>query len=189
MRASVVKGNVEALERFGPEVAAQIRGFVRPGILEDIANASRIAWLPLEHDIALTTAVDRIVGRRKLLDWARSSISQAVDSPLLRPVFQAAFRLFGMSPGALLRVAPSAWQAVYRDVGKVRHRGGPESAYIEIVELAEALVADRCYLEAMGESFASVFDAVRAPGTVEIDDFDAKERRIVYLARWGSAVK
>ncbi len=182
-------GNVADLEQFGPETSERIRQNLPAGVLRDIENARRLAWLPLEHDLRLSSAVSGVVGRQRHHDWARSSMGRSLQSPLLQPLWQGAFRLFGMSPGALFRAVPSGWQAVYRDVGSPSLLAEPDQARLTITEITDALVASPAYLEALCGTFAALLDTARTPGVVEVVDFDPKARRIEYVARWGKALR
>ncbi len=189
MRASVIQGNLLDLERLGPLVLQEIRGQLDLRVVQSIERAGRIAWLPLQHDLDLAAAVDKVVGRNERVEWARTSMLRSLRTPLLEPLWRAAFRVFGMSPGALFRAVPPGWGAVYRNVGSVEHVSRPCAAKLIISQLPEVLLADLGYLEGMCGTFTALLEIAGVPGTVEVAHIDARQRTIEYSARWGDALE
>ena len=184
----MIQGNLASLDALGPEVVEKVRGAVDPGVLEAITRASRIAWLPLLHDIELTNAAGEVLGQQGRFDWARESMLVSLRTPLLEPIWRAAFRVFGMSPGALFRAVPSGWKAVYRNVGSVTHRALPSAAELVVRDLPEELVGETGYLDAMCGTFTALLDIAEVPGVVEVTRRDARRRTVEYQVRWGQAL-
>jgi len=189
MRASVIQGNLVDLERLGPRVEDEIHRVLDVRIVRSIERAGRIAWLPLQHDLDLAAAVDKVVGRSERVEWARTSMLRSLRTPLLEPLWRAAFRVFGMSPGALFRAIPPGWSAVYRNVGSVKHISRPCAAKLILSQLPEVLFADLGYLEGMCGTFTALLEIASVPGTVEVARIDARRRTIEYAARWGDALE
>lgn len=189
MRASVIQGNLVDLERLGPLVVQQVRDQLDPGVVLSIERASRIAWLPLQHDLALSAAVEQVVGRGEHVEWARTSMLRSLRTPLLEPLWRAAFRVFGMSPGALFRAVPSGWGPVYRNVGSVEHISRRSAATLVVSDLPDVLLADLSYLEGMCGTFTALLKIANVPGTVELSDIRPRQQTIEYAARWGEALE
>ncbi len=189
MRASVIQGNLADLERLGPLVVEEVRSQLDVRVVESIERAGRIAWLPLQHDLELAAAVESVIGRSERVQWARTSMLRSLRTPLLEPLWRAAFRVFGMSPGALFRAVPSGWAAVYRNVGSVEHISRPCAAKLIISQLPEVLMADLGYLEGMCGTFIALLEIATVPGIVEVANIDARQRAIEYAVRWGDALK
>jgi hypothetical protein len=59
MRAAHLKANLEQLEMLGPERHARVLAALDPEIVGVIERATRLAWLPVEYDVALKS------GRRR----------------------------------------------------------------------------------------------------------------------------
>ncbi len=188
MRASVIQGNLADLQRLGPKVVDEVHGQLDLRVVQSIERAGRISWLPLQLDLELAAAVDNVVGRSERVEWARTSMLRSLRTPLLEPLWRAAFRVFGMSPGALYRAVPPGWGAVYRNVGSVAHTSRPCAAKLVISRLPEVLLADLGYLEGMCGTFTALLEIANVPGTVEVVHVDARRRSIEYAARWGDAL-
>ena len=189
MRASVIQGNLADLGRLGPLVVEEVRNTLDARVIESIERAGRIAWLPLQHDLDLAAAVDKVVGRSERVQWARTSMLRSLRTPLLEPLWRAAFRVFGMSPGALFRAVPPGWAAVYRNVGSVEHVPRPCAAKLIVSRLPEVLLADLGYLEGLCGTFTALLDLASVAGTVEVAHIRARQRTIEYSARWGEALE
>ncbi len=184
MRASVIQGNLSDLRRLPDDLASEVRAAISPGVIEDVESANRIAWLPLEHDLEISDAVERVAGSVRRREWARSSMLLSMRGPLLEPMWRAALRVFGVSPGALFHVVPTGWAAVYRDVGTVKHRPSTDSAYITISDLTDVLVHNEPYLQGICGTFQALLDASRVPGSVKVESFDKRRSVVTYKASW-----
>ncbi len=189
MRASVIHGNLAAVERLGPEASGEIRDGVEPRVLEAIEQANKSAWLPLEHDVELSRNVQRVIGPQRRVDWARASMLLALRTSLLEPLWKAAFRVFGVSPGALFRAVPPGWKAVYRNVGGAEHQSKPSAAVLVFSGVPDVLLDNEDYLRGMCGTFSALLDIAEASGTVEILNIDSRARLVEYEARWGPALE
>lgn len=186
MRASVIQGNLSDLRRLPDGLESQVRAAISKGVIDDVESATRIAWLPLEHDLEISDAVERVAGTVRRREWARTSMLLSMRGPLLEPMWRAALRVFGVSPGALFRVVPTGWAAVYRDVGRVTHEPGTDTAYITVSELPDVLVHNEAYLHGICGTFQALLDASRVPGTVEMESFDKRRSTVKYKANWST---
>lgn len=184
MRASVIQSSLADLDRLGADAAAEIRDGLNPRILEALERANRVAWLPLAHDIDLSSNVARVVGQSRRIEWSRTSTFRSLRTPLLEPLWRAALRVFGVSPGALFRAVPSGWKAVYRNVGVVAHTARPDTARLLISNVPNVLLDAHSYLEGMCGAFSALLDLAETPGTVELREIDTRRRTVEYEARW-----
>lgn len=185
MRASVIQGNLADLDRLGAETVEEIRSGMSPRVLEAVERASRVAWLPLAHDLELSANAARVIGQVRRVEWSRTSMLRSLRTPLLEPLWKAAFRVFGISPGALFHAVPSGWKAVYRNVGTVAHVARPGTARLAVSDVPDILLDARGYLEGMCGTFSALLDIAETPGTVELVDVDPRRHRVEYEARWG----
>lgn len=188
MRASVIQGNLADLDRLGAETVQEIRDGISPRVLDAIERASRLAWLPLAHDIELSSNVARVIGQTRRVEWSRTSMVRSLRTPLLEPLWRAAFRVFGMSPGALFHAVPSGWKAVYRNVGTVVHTARPGTARLQISDVPDVLLDARNYLDGMCGTFTALLDIAETPGTVELRQLDTRRHHVEYEARWGQGL-
>src|SRR5690606_28152466 len=124
MRASHVKQNVASLGDLGPATAERIRTDV-PDVVRRASESVGVAWLPVELDVRLTCAVDRIAGRERMREWSRSSIVRATQGPLLRPIV-AAIKRIGLTPHSALGHVQRGWGLVYRGCGELSYERAGE---------------------------------------------------------------
>lgn len=107
---------VESDPRVGPSVLAG----VSPEHLAAIRTAGRLSWVPAVALISLHKSYAQHAGEGAFVDlWRRQTI-ESVDTPLFGPLFQSAIRLFGVNPGALVRLLGQTWGVSTRGVGEVR---------------------------------------------------------------------
>jgi hypothetical protein len=115
VKASLFRGNIDALTVLGPMQAEAERRLA--SIIDGTRQASRADWLPMAWDYELTRVVNDIGGRDAVIALNKRSILAASDGPFLRPVVQGAFRLFGVTPRAILKILSSAWDSGTKDAG------------------------------------------------------------------------
>lgn len=188
MRASFMQSNVAELGQLGNDAEARVRDAVGEEALEIVSNAARTAWLPLQHNVDLVRHVTAVVGERRRDDWFRSSMHRSLRTPLLEPLRKAAFRVFGVSPGALFRAMPSGWNAVYRNVGSVKHRAMPNAASVTLSALPALLFEAPGYIEGLCGTFGALLDVAETAGTVELISLSKRRRSAAFEIRWGRAL-
>lgn len=184
IRAGVLQGNLVAFGSLGRTAQVEILGAVDPQILAAIKRASRIAWLPIHYDLHLTDIVVAAVGEAGLNEWARAAMLQSLETPLLQPLARAAFRLFGVSPGALLRAVPSGWKATFRNMGTVVYTSRTNAGQLRITGVPEPLMEDLTYMNAMCGNFMALLDVAGVDGSANVTHVDERERSITYVVDW-----
>jgi hypothetical protein len=185
MRASHIQSNLASVEILGAGEAHRVRHALGDSRVATIEQAGRMEWLPLEIDVALTDAVGEVVGMDGVRRWARTSIQQSLDGPLLGPLRDGAVRLFGLAPAKILKWAPRAWSHVYKNAGTLRFLE-PEDAEAR-VELHHRdpppdFRDSKAVLESVAASFAAIFDLCHVTGEAEIASVD--KTRVVFQLRW-----
>jgi hypothetical protein len=167
MRASYIKDNVAALALLG-DAAARIEARV-PDVIATVAAASKLEWMPLQLDIALTAAVFAESGRDGVRAWSRRALLQSLQGPLLKPILDGAVTLFGLSPPALLKRSPLIWKQIYRDCGLL-HIEEPERHVVNVVIAGvPTLISDDVgYLEGTAGAFEAVLELTHVKGHVDV---------------------
>lgn len=115
IKASYFQANLAALAVVGPR-----RGEVE-ALLKDEIDAARMAsradWLPMAFDQKLSRVVEELCGRDAVIAANRVAFLAAADGPLMRPIVQGAFRVFGVTPKGIIRMVHTGWDAGARDAG------------------------------------------------------------------------
>lgn len=181
IRASHLKANLQALRDLGPELAGRVRDEVRE-VIQAVEQSVGVAWLPIELDVELTEAVDRIAGRERMREWSRTSMAKLTEEPLLRPILSTLKRL-GLTPHTALKYVPYGWGLAYRAAGGIeyQHLGGREAALVN-TGAPPAVLASPSYVHGSAAAYEGIILIAggRAPAVqVEVEGTDAR-----YLCLW-----
>ncbi len=185
VRASLVFDNVRTIEALGRETFEQIRAAVPAEVHAAMADATRVAWLPVEIDVAWTEATERVVGRDAMCACMRDGLLRAADGPLLSPVRRSVQAVFGITPAAYLRRAPLVYSIIYRNAGAAEIELGDEGdALIRLVGLPDVIWQSAPYVAGIaGALEAALMLGGASDGRVEMRVIEA-EREVHFLCRW-----
>lgn len=163
IKASYFQGNIDALSVLGPR-EAEARERLR-SIIDGARAASRADWLPMAWDYELTRVAHSLGGRDAVIELNRRSLLAAVEGPFLRPVVQGAFRLFGVSPQAVLKVVRNAWGAGTKDAGVMTATTTDTGGVVTLAEV----VAESIWYEGLIGVLAGVFEITSHTGTSSLE--------------------
>lgn len=183
VRAALLQEILLALPAVGQERAARVLAAVRPATLDQIAHATRVDWLPAELHVELARAGLAALGEGGLKAWGRAAFGRSVRSSLLRPILEGAVRIFGLSPGAVLRAAPAAWLAAYREAGTLEVTPWAEHACRVTLRSLPPALQDRGFQVALAGALEGVFEACDAVGAARLLSTEAGETA-EYEAAW-----
>ena len=167
--AITVQSTFEALQEMEPTLWARVRAELPPESLAAIEDTSRISWIPVEHDVALTRAIFAIAGRERARECFRRMMRQNFETPVLGSLAEGALRLLGGSPERLVRWAPKVWAHLMRDSGEmVVGQAEPALVRLELRDMPPA-VCDRDYLDGIAGAAEAIFDLAHVDGVVELE--------------------
>lgn len=184
MRAAQLKEDLDALaETLGADQARRILATVPAATMAAIQSATRVDWLPIRADLELVEAIDAGSGRDGTRRWGRAALRRSMDRPLLKPLLDAAVRLFGLSPAGVFRMAPQGWKATFRGCGDVVVASSePGRVRLELRGAPSAL-RHEAFLASIAGSFEAIFDLTKAPdGRVAVELRDASDP--AFVATW-----
>ena len=176
VKASLFQGNIDALSVLGPKRAEAERRLA--AIIEGTRQASRADWLPMAWDFELTRVVNDVGGRDAVIALNKRSILAASDGPFLRPVVQGAFRLFGVSPRAILKILSSAWASGTKDAGLMSVVATDSGAVISHTDI----VAELIWHETFVGLIAGVYEITGHTGTTTVELEPPSSAR--YICTW-----
>lgn len=180
--AAMIQSTLEQLEAMDPELSRRVRDALPPETTAAIRSASRISWVDIEHDLALTHAVFAEAGRERAREIMRRMLVANFRAPVLRPLIDGALRLLGRSPDRLLRWAPKVWGHVMRDAGDVVFEAAaPGSGRLRFSDLPP-LVADPVYLDGVGAAATALFEVAGTEGIGELEGPDERGRAAIVLS-------
>lgn len=179
MRASHMKSNLQALRDLGPDNERRVRELVSPATLATIDDNPRTSWLPVELDVELTDAIDQVMGREGTRRWSKEALLKSMEGPLLRPIIDAALRLFGVTPASVFGFLPRAWGAVYRDCGTIELGDVAESSlHVLYRGVPDAMAAD-AYLDGIAGALEAVLELCKKSGRVTVEPVQGGQTRFV----------
>lgn len=115
VRVSAALDMFELLEDFEPGSRARVWARIPEPTRNFIESASRVGWIPFEHDPYLPEAILAEFGRERSRELFRRAIPSLVANPLLEPLVAGMLRILGERRFRLLRVIPKGWSLVFRD--------------------------------------------------------------------------
>jgi hypothetical protein len=174
IRAGFLQSNYAALDGLGQGTVESVRDRLGIARVHAITDASRIAWLPVELDVALAEAVEAERGLAGLRWWLREGVERSENLPLLAPFLSGARAILGLGTAhGVLRRTPQMWSVMYRDCGIASYeRASDHEARVSLRELPAAVVSSAAWREQVGgglEVAVSRMSGVRATVAAELD--------------------
>jgi len=118
IRVAQLQENLAALTVLGEEVVQRVLADVPAEVMARIREGTRVAWLPVvEVNEPLLRAIRAHAGDEGLRDFSRAAALRSATSRLFGPIVEPLVRMFGLKPGVLLRVPPTAYRATFRGMG------------------------------------------------------------------------
>lgn len=169
----------------------QQRVFARApaSVIALIESTPRLGWVPLEQSMQLSDAVHQTLGDPGFRHFFATLSERMLTYPLLQSFFDGAARLFGLTPQALLKWSPYAWEQAFRDCGKlvyVPHRESVSNGRVEMVleEFPPALLRSGTFPESLAGTFDMYLRRVSKQGRVDIREVLLEKGRVVFDVSW-----
>jgi hypothetical protein len=175
MRSHHLQSNLAEVDRLGEERAARVRTIVGAQRIATI-EAPPSDWLPIEIDIALTEAVQEVLGPGGVRSWSREALSTSLDKPFMRPLL-GALRVFGVTPAGYTKLGPRGWGAIYRDCGTLEREVLDEHhILLRHVDVPPAMLESLPYNEGIAGAFEVIFPLCRVVGEVALERTSSEVR-------------
>lgn len=183
IRAGYLKANLSAVSGFGAPVESAVRAAL-PDIVEAVRRAEHADWLPFELNVRLVRELSKVAGPSGVRDWHRRAVFDAIQGPLLRPLWSAVVKLFGLTPAITLRRAPLGWELVYRDCGLLTVVPvGATEMQLRVEGACRAMLDNKELVEWLCGGLEAAADLGGARGTVHAH-IDRDARRVVFDVHW-----
>ena len=182
VRAAHLKALAAALRALGAPAAGRVRANTA-AVLERIAAAGRLDWMPAADLVELCVAAEAEVGAAALERWGSSAFDATVRSPLARAFYEAALALERWNPAVVLSYLVQAWPLLYRGCGELV-LASTEPGCVRLVHVAVPPLLRRD---------ATVLPLVCAIGSIPAHcrreggataEWDEGSDRFVYVVRW-----
>lgn len=157
-----------------------------PETVAEIRDAARMAWIQLPTQLALVQATRTVLGSDAAYEnFCAKQLGKSVAIPLVRPIFQAALRLFGAQPSAVLGLFSRTWSMLTVNVATITIPKvvDSEGTVIRVAGIPKIKHADALVVGFAG-TFRGILELFDRPGSVELVDFDPSTGDAAYLMRW-----
>jgi hypothetical protein len=168
------------LDRSRPSLAAKVRRELDPAVLDRIEHGPRLAWLPLTDDVQFLGAIHRQLGRDGCVQLWREYLRTLVETPLLKGLFEAAVRTFGLNVATGVKAVPKVMGSSFRDCGELEAiRQDDGSMVLMHTDAPELFFAQPVYLALFEGLYAGLYDLIGRPPALEFDARPATRTIIV----------
>lgn len=195
VRASYLRALLSRCDEFGPPAVA-IRERLGDAHQTSIECAGPLVWLPLDADLALQRAIADVLGAARTQEFLLASLREVWAGSVLQPIVQTAVGLFGLHPGSLAKLAPTAWGLLYRDCGvwsvdEVHDADeGRREVDMHLRDLPQACVDESAWLSAVVTVLHALLvlcDRGReGDGTVAMTERDIESRNARFRLAWNA---
>jgi len=119
VRARGVQAAIKWADSFGDE-PGRVSALIDPRVHEHIMSATPTSWIPVELDRFLSQAIVDAHGETGAASCWRQFMGHYARSPALKGFVATSKRLFGLTPGAVVKAVGKGWTHSYRDFAEVR---------------------------------------------------------------------
>lgn len=161
-----------------------IRAQCDPTHVVAITQATRLAWMPLEYGIELSTAVHSVIGAAGLLDLGREAILRSGHRTWLRPFRDAAVSIFGYDPRGIFRFTPRGWNMVFGGCGELTFASPATQQGTLVLSGFPPLVLDPMFLKTIQGSFWATLDFCGVQGEVVLRPVEPSSRTCTFDIAW-----
>jgi hypothetical protein len=188
MRASQLHVALSLIDALTPSVSRQIRARYKPEYLAELAQATRLSWVPIEMGVELAVAYHAVLGDKAAQEWGRETMLHVIQLPWVRSIRDAAVRIFGLTPHGLYRFAPKMWDAVYRNSGSLVHiQRGSTAATIVLEDIPRTMLSAHGHLITVGGAVSAALDFCKVRGEIWLRPVTSADRRSTYDIVWDQA--
>jgi hypothetical protein len=183
-RARSAQEVLSSLDEHTPGLSERVRARIPAESLAVIDRTAATGWIPVEHDRWIPQATIEELGEVDAVAYLRSFLGGHMRTPLLRAILDGAIRMFGMSPGSIVRMLPRAWSLIFRDQCRVEIEArDAHSARVVLHDVAPEVIEWSAYPISFRAFMLGIIDLVDAEGEVTME-IDVARRRLVYSMRW-----
>jgi hypothetical protein len=185
VRAASVHDVLAYLDKFELGAAERVRAVIPEDVLAVIEATPRLGWIDAEDDVYVPTAIWSVLGDADATEMMTEFLKGHFEIPLLRPLLSATHKLFGLTPINALRLVPSGWRLIYRDVCNVQVQSvDNDSCEIVLENTAELMMRSEGYLASFRAIFIGVIEATGYRGDATVCERNEAQRRVVFRLSW-----
>jgi hypothetical protein len=170
-RISSARTMLAQLDRLFPETGERVRAALPEETLALVRESLSLTWIPAETHHQIADAVYSALGERDYRALWRKVFLDMVQTPLLKPFFEATIRLFGATPAGLARWTAKGYTLATRGLGTLQLAADdPVARRVEIEHIGypPALAVSGAHVAGTAGSFEGYLDVTRKTGSVTV---------------------
>ena len=172
------QGHLDAVNRQDATLAAEI------------AEASRVSWLPIEINMRMVDALMGAYGEKRGMQILVESLHAQFDTPLWNNFIKGGLRLFGQEPIGFGRWIPEACALIFRNCGSWSiELGEPAQMRAIMQEVPQPLIDDERWMRTIGNGMLALFWVCEVDGGARMIECDPHARRATFLLEWKTDVE
>jgi hypothetical protein len=185
MLAGFVQASLEAIEGMDAVLGREVRARLKPETRQLIESTSAIGLVSVALDVELTECFFAVAGANRARAALRENLRQSFDRPILKPILDGTFAVFGRSLAKMIGWAPRIWGLVYRDAGEMVVSEAREGRVrLDLLDIPLVISASPNYLYGSAEIFAGFFDVAGVNGNVRVIGPDLANRSAGFDLSW-----
>ncbi len=189
MLAGFIQSSLEAIEGMDAALGREVRARLKPETCEAIESASAISFISVDLDVELTECFFAVAGPIRARAALRENLRQSFDRPILKPILDGAFAVFGVSIARMIGWAPKVWGLIYRDAGEMVVSEAREGrVQLDLLGIPLVISGSPNYLLGSAETFAGFFDAAGVDGAVRLIGPDLENRSAGFEFSWSRRI-
>jgi len=185
MRAGQLHEALALIDELPPAVARAVRERYNPRYLKEIAQSTRLTWIPIEYGIEMAVAYHAVLGEKDTFNWGRATMLRVTSRPWIRSLRDTAVRIFGLTPRGLYRFAPRFWDAVYANSGELVCVSRGEGAVTLVLNnIPKVMLAAPGHLTTVSGAFAAALEFCEVRGDVWMRPIATGDNRCTFDIIW-----
>jgi len=157
-----------------------------PALLDTIAGAPLLGWLPFSVNLACTRALAMQLGPERTHAYFRTLLLRTSETPLLHGFVRSALRATFGNPAFSLPWLGKGWELLFRDCGRMTEvkRTNQTDGMFELHGLpAEALI-DRHWVDSVASAVSGLAELLDHEATVFVSDVDLRSGTAIFSGTW-----
>jgi hypothetical protein len=175
----------QALRELPEGIAQRVRTGCAPGVLAAIDVGGGLSWVSLQHHLDVLRTIRRVVGDARFRELARQGSARTLDESAFRPLVESAFRMLGVTPRGLLRMASQGYNLSFRLCGSLLcNEVSPTSCRVLLLGLPLEGQDAETFCLGLAGTFESLVEMAKERGRVSINAAESSPGRVVFDVAW-----
>jgi len=155
-----------------------------------IESASRVSYLSARFHVLFADVLQEAFGAQRAHQYYRRAFAQSLRGPLFSSLLVTGIKIFGTSPGSVLRWVDRGWQMAFRNCGRLEGETlAPGVGRLTYLDLPSICTKSDAWLDSAQGSAYGVFDLCHVDGIVRIDKRGRASGRMRLDLEWAERRK